>query len=278
MFIFQHKIYHAYSLSDRPTQNSIREPQPTSNRNYEALDSWQRMALVGTLIVCFFGSISFGFHLDVSWIYPSLHLSITPSQTNYTPIKSLSDGLASEGASIVDIWTTTSHLSVEGAPLHPSSLLTGVDNGNPSWCFSGSKGQIGILLRSPSILGAIDVHVRHTPSMFHLPWVHTATAPREIWVWGLIDGDKNRREIQRIEGLPSTTKLFKDTSHVFLPVARFEYNGRITTPDIQQVAADTLLSTSSVRFGLVIVEIRSNWGGASTCLNGINIFEAKNKK
>lgn len=237
------------------------------------------MALVGTLITCFFASISFGFHLDISWIHSSLHLATTPSQTNYTPIKSF-DGLASEGASIVDIWTTTSHLSVEGAheSLHPSSLLTGDSNGNPLWCFSGSKGQVGILLRSPSILGAIDIHVRHMPSMLRLPWVHTVTAPRDIWVWGLIDGDKNRREIQRIEGLPSATKLFKDTPHLFLPVARFEYNGWITTPDIQQVAVDPLLSMSSVRFGLVIVEIRSNWGGASTCLNGINIFEAKKKK
>lgn len=258
-------------LSDPLVQHSSHEPHLSSEKEPY---SWQRMGLVGALAVSFFGSIFLGFHLDMSWIYRSW---------NYPPsflsIRNLENplyvGLACEGASIVDIWTTTSHMSTL-AGLHPSSLLT-ASNEAPSWCFSGSKGQIGILLQSPSVLGAVDIYVKRGLSIFHSPWAQIATAPREIVIWGLVDGNKSRREIQRIEGLPGVTKLFKNTSHLFLPIARLEYNGQKMASNIQRAATDTLLSRSSIHFGVVVVEIRSNWGGASTCLNGINLFQLENK-
>lgn len=264
---------HAYFISDLPTQPSTHETQRASNHARQAPYRWQRIAARGALIVSFLGSIAFGFQLDISRIYPPPRLSITPVQA---PDKHLFTGRACEGASIVDIWTTASHLSLAGAHegAHPASLLT--NNEAPSWCFSGSKGQVGVLLQSPSVLAAIHIRVKREPSLFHLPWTYVATAPCEILVWGLIDGDKSRREIERIEGLPDATQLFKDTSHLFMPIARLEYDGRITAPDVQRVATNSLLSRSTVRFGLVIVEIRSNWGGGSVCLDGITIFEVGN--
>lgn len=231
------------------------------------------MVLLGTLLVGLIGPLYLGCYLKIDWLRCPSTVPSSPKTPN-----NLFNNLASDGAAIVDAWTTASHTPLLNSVMsqHPSTLLEGTVGGGLPWCFLGSQGRVGILLRSPGVLRDIGIQVRRETSMFQPPWISSSTAPREVVIWGLIDGNKSRRQIQQIMGLPPPTKLFPDTPHLFILIAHLEYNGRITAPVVQRAATDSLISGSLVRFGLVVVEVRSNWGGASTCLHGIDVSSEEN--
>lgn len=161
----------------------------------------------------------------------------------------------------------------------PSSLLKEVVGLNlSSWCFAGGIGRVGIALRSLGVLPHIGMRVIDHDRGYHwlkgLFWGTVLTPPREVIVWGLVDGSTSKKQIARLHGIPPPTALLNagiNPRYEFVPIARHEFDGWARTPIEQSMAINPILSVARVEFGLIVVEVKSNWGGSLTCLNRIRV-------
>lgn len=187
--------------------------------------------------------------------------------------------LTSRGAKVVKSF------SHAGRPLHSrswfsrilrpddyASMATVLDGDvNHCWEFAGSSGQLAVSLANCANITHIVID--------HPATAETAQtlAPYEIVVWGLIDGRENEDKISR---RPDIRELLLSrvghaqplTERGFLPLAAFKYNGfaagRQEFPSFPEIAQ------LEVDFGIVVVQVRRNWGGSSTrmCHVGIQGF------
>lgn len=186
--------------------------------------------------------------------------------------------LASDGASIIDAWTSLP-VYKDSRTAAPSNLLKDVAGSNlSSWCFAGGIGQVGIALRNPGVLSHIGIRVIDHDRGYHwlkgLFWGTVLTAPREVIVWGLVDGSTSKKQIARLHGIPPPTALLNagiNPRYEFVPIARLEFDGRARTPIEQSMTINPIISVARVEFGLIVVEVRSNWGGALTCINRVMV-------
>lgn len=187
------------------------------------------------------------------------------------------ENLASDGASIVEAWTSLSVVT-NAQITSPSDLLKDRGGFRQPWCFSGGSGQVGIALRSPGILSFIAISVTNPPQRLH--WLHglilgaITTAPREMIAWGFVDGDVVKKQIARLRGIPPPTTLANagmNNRYQFVPIARFEYDARVTTAAEQIMTINPVISSAGVEFGLIVLEVKSNWGGSLTCINRVKV-------
>ena len=145
----------------------------------------------------------------------------------------------------------------------PSNILDEDLLAASCWSFSGNSGQVGIKLSS-------QIYPTHV-TIDHLPHELTTAitqAPRQIVVWGGSDSKENEQRyadsIDRFSmsplnmtgnGPPITT------GGTFLPLAAFEYDIKAESP-IQTFPIDAAVLRSCIFFGVLVIEVRNNWGGA----------------
>jgi hypothetical protein len=188
-----------------------------------------------------------------------------------------SDNVAGSGASVIQAWTTA---TFDGGPSvsSPAILLeeVGEDNRRP-WCFSGTSGRIGIALRSPAIISHIAINITqelHSRTVFVRK---IGSAPRGIDVWGLVDGSVSKQKVHnmriRADRPIALLSARTDGPYQFTRVAHYEYDGRITAPTFQAFAVDPLIADAQIEFGLIVIEIKSNWGSFITCLNRLFVYQ-----
>lgn len=191
--------------------------------------------------------------------------------------------LAAPGATFLHQWTTIPGYQDSRSALfatrihvalHPAlgikrTTLNGFLDGNSTWCFFGGSGTIGFTLREPDILDHIVMWGR--PSVPYMLGSH----PREIILWGLVDGSRNHRKLGAHNPPFLSATLPKTLSSApafhFVPLAHFEYNDNENDALYQSIPISEQLVQLQVDFGVVVVDIRSNWGGPTTCLPTIQI-------
>ena len=156
----------------------------------------------------------------------------------------------------------------------PSNILGPFATSDQYWRFIGPRGQLAIALSYPGLLTNISIdHPPSTPSL--------ASAPREIVIWGAVDGSENEeryeQSVELIQTLQSRLRLHppfspqEDKELVYVPLAVAFYNIRSTQlfqtfevlPDIYALGMD---------FGLVILQITSNWGDTFTSLHHVGVY------
>lgn len=203
-----------------------------------------------------------------------------PSFQKHSPLfvdasRPAGENLACDGASIIDAWTSPP-IVVNSQIIPPSDLLK-EDSRHP-WCFAGDSGRVGIALRSPGILSYITVNVTHSPQRLHRLWGlilgTITTAPREVIAWGFVDGETVKKQIARLRGIPPPTTLANagmNNRYQFVPIARFEYDARMTAAMEQAMTINPVISGAGVEFGLIVLEFKSNWGGSSICINRVAV-------
>ncbi|KAJ3825514.1 hypothetical protein F5880DRAFT_1478075 [Lentinula raphanica] len=162
------------------------------------------------------------------------------------------------------------------------------------WPFNGAKGQLGIALAAPVVVDSITVDHKKRRSK-------RRSAPREMEVWGLVEGRENVRRVKEWkEGLraerdkreddldPSPHQL--DDSDVlglaeldvsypptlpqspgYIRIASFTYD--IHSPEhIQTFPVLPYVKELGVDFGVVVVLVGSNWGMEDyTCLYRVRV-------
>ncbi len=134
------------------------------------------------------------------------------------------------------------------------------------WWFPSSNGQVGLRLAKP-------IH----PSSVTIDYVSSrlsTNAPRKMTLWGVIDGPANEARYNDV-----FARHFHHTSRIspplslgrhFVPVAEFEYNIHDDTHS-QTFPAAQYIWEYKLDFGVMVIEIESNWGGAETCLHRVRV-------
>ena len=135
-----------------------------------------------------------------------------------------------------------------------------------------------IALASPAYL--THVAIEHVQAESRL-----SSAPRDVVIWGLIEGEENQRKISQSNDLiPKLLSRFphrlvnsmpfpsaSSDVHHFLPIASFQYSIRSSNLyegfDIFREIQDL-----EIDFGIIVIQINNNWGYLETHLHHIGIF------
>ena len=154
------------------------------------------------------------------------------------------------------------------------SVLSPLATPDRHWCFIGTRGQLGIALSHPGFL--TNVSIDH-PSLS----ASLANAPRDVVFWGAVDGVENEQRyarsadmIQRLQSqlhLHSPSPLQEDKELIYVPLAIVFYNIR-STELFQTFEILPEIGALDMDFGLILVQIVSNWGGSFTSLHHIGIY------
>ncbi|OSC97455.1 hypothetical protein PYCCODRAFT_1428490 [Trametes coccinea BRFM310] len=177
--------------------------------------------------------------------------------------------LASGGARIIPGLTsgTSSYHYVSNRP--ENVLTEGLDR-DSCWLFDGGRGQVGIRLPNHSIAPthiALDLN--------RLPYFYS-DAPRRVVLWGMVDGDNNRRIYDsQLQDYRDSLRHLGDgpaqsLGYTFLALSEFEYDPVAPFP-LQTHRVASAVVTSPISFGVLVLEVMSNWGGVRTGICRIRI-------
>ncbi|KAI5989704.1 hypothetical protein EDD15DRAFT_2171056 [Pisolithus albus] len=161
------------------------------------------------------------------------------------------------------------HRLLHGGP-QPGSPWAALDDDTRSqscWLLGGNSGQLGVSL--PRVVRISHVVVDHIVS-------DTLTAPRQMILWGLVDGRENLAlsralranslDIPEKRTFPAISGGFP-----FIPLSYFEYNAHASNLT-QTFPVFPFVLDSGLDFGVVVLEILGNWGGMSTCLYRFHVY------
>ncbi len=174
--------------------------------------------------------------------------------------------LAADGGKIYVNLTSPAYTTSTSQSLPPDSVLSDDFRLRGCWEFTGSRGQIGVVLSQPLIPSHITID--HIPSPFALD---PGQAPRHMVLWGVVDGTENRklylRLLQDSADLPTPERSRPpiDRGLTFVPLASFEYDLHGTS-HVQTFPIYPKLADYPMDFGLVVLEVHGNWGSSTTCL------------
>jgi len=168
-----------------------------------------------------------------------------------------------------------------GAVVSPKLTTLGIGSVPPStalgdvagacWSFRGHAGTFGVALDRPNVMPS-QIVIWHrllnsTTSLSH--------APRQVTVWGLVDGEQNVRTYsQSRHTLPSqlaTPPYPLSKEGIFLPLAEVTFD--ITTRSLRQAFPLNSETVSwGIDFGVIVFDIHSNWGADTTSLCSVYVY------
>ncbi len=147
------------------------------------------------------------------------------------------------------------------------------------WNFPGANGQVGIRLSNDSLFLA-TISLRIPPSGDHRP---PSCAPRDVILWGILSQDADLSRVFDLHGGPTTILddlagalpvgvplPIHDERDTVLPLASFRYN-RYKSELEQSFHVRRHATGMGLGFGVVVVQVLNNWGGASTCIDRIHL-------
>lgn len=168
-------------------------------------------------------------------------------------------------------WSIFRHLTVlssDGVSGCGSAYLALEDN-DGCWEFHGNRGQVGIRLSGWTKFKHIRIGSGRT----------VEESPREMILWGMIDGRENTEKFSSSSSIVRNTLMRHAPPQIsppsldgyhFIPLASFLYD--LNGPVLQDFPAFTELEGLGLEFGVVVLQILSNWGGPSTSVCRINVL------
>ncbi|KAI0355762.1 hypothetical protein OH77DRAFT_1424712 [Trametes cingulata] len=137
------------------------------------------------------------------------------------------------------------------------------------WEIKTLPSQLGI--RLARVLRPTHISVEHLPNEVA---VNIDQAPRNMTLWGVVEGNRNQEIYASLEGagLPGYDRRAPLIAQGLLwaPLASFVYDINAGNP-VQTFPVLLPVVDSMLSFGVVAVEVLSNWGGSSTCLYRVRI-------
>ena len=156
----------------------------------------------------------------------------------------------------------------------PNAALTDDMRVGQCWRVPSSAAQLGFRLTE-------KIHPTHV-TIDHIPREIAADigeAPRQMMLWGLVDGALNEQRLRKVpEVLTSTLPTFLERQQPLLLephvsaviLATFEYDIYDPSP-IQTFPVEPYVLDSFLHFGVLILDVASNWGSSSMCLYRIRV-------
>jgi hypothetical protein len=152
----------------------------------------------------------------------------------------------------------------------PSAVLN--DTSEACWSFHGNSGTFGVAFDTPNVMPS-HVVIDHWPSN---STISLSRAPRQLMVWGLVDGEANMKAFSQSQHVLSSTLTNMppfpiSKEGVFLLLA--EINFDVTAQSLRQVfpLSNSALSWG-IDFGVIVFDIRSNWGADTTSLCTVHVY------
>ena len=138
------------------------------------------------------------------------------------------------------------------------------------WKVVGSTAQLGLSLAEP--IYPTNVTIKHIP---HYSAADIGQAPQNITLWGVVEGAANIRIVEQLQndGVISASDLVGPSirgEYHYIRIADFRY----TVPSdfhLQTFEVSHHILTSMLKFGIIVVEVHSNWGSVSTCVYRVMI-------
>ncbi|KAI9434619.1 hypothetical protein H4582DRAFT_1975874 [Lactarius indigo] len=170
----------------------------------------------------------------------------------------------------------------KGGIVSPRLTTSGIDSVPPSavlsnttevcWSFRGNSGMFGVAFDEPNVMPT-HVVIHHWPSN---STASLSRAPRQVIVWGLVDGEANMKAFSRSQRAFTSTLAKVPPSPIskegiFLPLAEIDFD--ITARSLRQafpVSKNALLW--GIDFGVIVLDIRSNWGADTTSLCTVHVY------
>ncbi|KAI9062812.1 hypothetical protein FKP32DRAFT_1546034, partial [Trametes sanguinea] len=180
--------------------------------------------------------------------------------------------LTQDGARVIPRLTSPNETLDMSAGNSPENALEGSFGYPPScWSFPGNRGQIGIRLSQKIVPTHIVLDMAYPT-----PGDRPARAPRQVILWGIVDGqanhaiyEKDLREYRGIVGRHGSGPA-ESLGYTFLLLAHFEYDAGAAFPLQTYRVAESVID-SEMEFGVIVAEIRGNWGGEQTAICGLRI-------
>ena len=155
-----------------------------------------------------------------------------------------------------------------------------VQNGH-CWPFTGGEGQLGVALTSPIFLEEVTIdHVAKSIAF------DMRSAPRQMEVWGLVEGKDN---IARVQAWKEDLATRKEANYEvvdypktlpkhpeYIRLANFTYN--IHSPNnVQTFPVMPEIRELGIDFGIVVLRVLNNWGRDDfTCLYRFRVHGQRN--
>jgi hypothetical protein len=185
--------------------------------------------------------------------------------------------LVTSGAFYIPLLTsqfdTTSSSSADQHKNSPNLALT-MDAPGSCWKLPQSKGHLGIGFKSPVILTHISIDHPLTQSSNTM-----LNAPRDIVVWGFLEHDENLQRYRSVyldvddepphEVIEAARR--QNPSGSFIKLVHMEYSPFDRKLPVQTFPVYQNILRAGFDFGLIVVEIRGNWGASETCLCRVRV-------
>ncbi len=178
--------------------------------------------------------------------------------------------LAAEGARIAPKLTTSFPDTPESRP--PANILDEDLRSGSCWSIPDDHAQVSVKLRK--FIYPTHVTIDHVPREIA---ANIQEAPRHMVLWGVVDGQGNyqRREDAFRSLQQSSLHLLGEGPPIraggtFVPLAAFEYD--INAPfHVQTFPVDPAVIASRMYFGIMVLEIKENWGAESTRIYRVRV-------
>ncbi|KAI0340553.1 hypothetical protein BDW22DRAFT_1408443 [Trametopsis cervina] len=132
------------------------------------------------------------------------------------------------------------------------------------WLVHSPHARLGVVLAEP--IYPTHVTIDHVPRQLA---ADIGEAPHAMTLWGVVDGQENLSRYTamslnaELEGASTMKQYF------VIPLASFEYD--ITRSPSQSFPIYDHIRQSGMDFGIVVLEIRSNWGSQKSCLYRLRV-------
>ena len=162
-------------------------------------------------------------------------------------------------------------LTTQGLDLVSPSMVLG-DAMGACWSFHGNAGTFGIVLDTVNV---IPSHIVLSHQLFNST-TSLSCAPRQVTVWGMVDGDQNMKTFSLSRRTFTSTlvrvPLFLiSKGGTFLPSAEIDFD--ITAPSLCQTSSlYTEVQSWGIDFGIIVFDICSNWGSDITSLCSVHVY------
>ena len=238
-----------------------------------------------TVLVSWFGSLlinGMSYHtteilsrMDAIQAHLSLPKNATSCTRNYHSAPTLNGLTAFDFASLDAGGQYFPNLTSSGTSFPDHALTSSLDEGQ-CWLLSGVVGHLGIRFPNPVTVTHFSVDHAVLPAV-----THQRDAPRSIILWGWLEGRSNFvvfNSSSHLMGLShsqpalTTTETLQE-SHpgLFIELAHVEHNPFTGDGYRQTFAVHPDVSAAGLHFGILVIEMRGNWGDHTTCLYGLRI-------
>lgn len=164
-----------------------------------------------------------------------------------------------------------------GSQQSPQLALTSSLEQDQCWLLPEPIGHIAISLRSPIVITHITLDHPST-----LVASYPGDAPRRLILWGLVEGRHGLQQYHaypHLRGLsysqPAPTVVEKvkkmDATAMFVELGNFQFRYTDRPSHRQTFSAHQDVVATGLDFGIVLLEIKGNWGANRTCLYNFQV-------